>query len=50
MLIAPFLGEMVGDELDKKNSTLELWHANDTRVTGSDTPPTRIKGCRSDTP
>ena len=39
MLIAPFLGEMVGDELNNKNFDF-----------GRDTLPTSIKGCQNDTP
>ena len=47
MFIAPFLGDMVGDELNNKNFDFgEIRHANDTRLPGSDTLPTRIKGQR----
>ena len=49
MLIAPFLGEMVGDELNNKNFDFgKFRHANDMRLPGSDTLPTRIKGCQND--
>ena len=51
MFIAPFLGDMVGDELNNKNIDFgEIRHANDTRLPGSDTLPTRIKGRQNDTP
>ena len=51
MFIAPFLGDMVGDELNNKNFDFgEFRHANDTRLPGSDTLPTRIKGRQNDTP
>ena len=50
MFIAPFLGDMVGDELNNKNFDFgEFRHANDTRLPGSDTLPTRIKGRQNDT-
>ena len=46
MLIAPFLGETVGGELNNKKMIWEnptrKWHA----VPGSDTLLTRIKGCQ----
>jgi len=51
MLIPPFLKKMVKGELDKKD--VDFWifrHANDTLLPGSDTLPTRIKGCQNDTP
>ena len=51
MFIAPFLGDMVGDELNNKSFDFgEFRHANDTRLPGSDTLPTRIKGRQNDTP
>ena len=51
MFIAPFLGDMVGDELNNKNFDFgEIRHANDTQLPGSDTLPTRIKGRQNDTP
>ena len=51
MFIAPFLGDIVGDELNNKNFDFgEFRHANDTRLPGSDTLPTRIKGRKNDTP
>ena len=50
MLIAQFLGEMVGDELNKNFDFGKFRYANDTRLHGSDTLPTRIKGCQNDTP
>ena len=51
MFIAPFLGDMVGDEQNNKNFDFgEFRHANDTRLPGSDTLPTRIKGRQNDTP
>ena len=47
MLIAPFLG----DELNNKNFDFgKFRRANDTRLPGSDTLPTRIKGRQNDTP
>ena len=50
--IAPFLGEMVGDELNNQNLDFgEFRHANDKRFPGiRDTLPTRIKGRQNDTP
>ena len=51
MFIAPFLGDMVGDELNnKKNDFGKIRHANDTRLPGSDTLPTLIKGRQNDPP
>ena len=51
MLIAPFLGEMVGDELNNKNFDFgKFRRAHNTRLPGRDTLPTSIKGCQNDTP
>ena len=52
MFIAPFLGDMVGDELNNQNLDFgEFRHANDKRFPGiRDTLPTRIKGRQNDTP
>ena len=51
MFIAPFLGDMVGDELNNKNFDFgEFRRANDTRLPGSVTLPTCIKGRQNDTP
>ena len=58
MLIAPFLGEMVGDELNNKNFDFgKFRHANDTRLPGRDTlprgaktTPLSLKGWRFGTP
>ena len=57
-MIAPFLGEMVGGELNNKIFDFgKFRHANDTRLRGSDSLPTRtkgsplsLKGCQNDTP
>jgi hypothetical protein len=51
ILIALFLGEMLGNKIKvQKFDFGKIRYINNPRLLGSDTLPTRIKGCKNDTP